>query len=331
MKFKKITSWLLASILMMASAFTCMPLAEDTSQTTSQTGTQSATLSYDQDSSFTVTIPKTIALGSAKSATYSVNVKGDINGNDVITVIPDNSIVMKDSKGKSDVSATISQEKNKFTQPEIINNGNTTTGNVAAPDLTAGDWTGTLNFAINLKQQEQSTGQGLTLYDADGKLLAVAEESGFSTTLNGYDKEKFPTATKAVISNGVLSIGHSAFYNNTNLTSIVLPDSLTSIGDYAFNGCSGLTSIILSDNLTSIGDSAFMDCYELTSITLPDKISSIGYGAFMNCTNLREVTYQGYTYTSSYDLILNLISNGVSVVRIENQDTTFANTKFYVY
>ena len=55
----------------------------------------------------------------------------------------------------------------------------------------------------------------------------------------------------------VTSIGGSAFYNCTGLTSIEIPSSVTSIGNYAFDGCSGLTSVTIGNSVTSIGIGAF--------------------------------------------------------------------------
>ena len=128
-------------------------IKDNTVQTTSQLGIKSATINYFQDSSFTVTVPKSIVLDSSKTTTYNINVKGDINGNETIIVQPDTNIVMSDANGKPDVLATVAQEKTDFTVSDVMANsgeGTSTTGNISA-DLTAGNWSGVLNFTISIK------------------------------------------------------------------------------------------------------------------------------------------------------------------------------------
>lgn len=58
--------------------------------------------------------------------------------------------------------------------------------------------------------------------------------------------------------NSVTSIGMSAFFRCSALTSVTIPDSVTSIGSSAFFECSGLTSVIIGNSVTTIGDYAFV-------------------------------------------------------------------------
>ena len=77
-----------------------------------------------------------------------------------------------------------------------------------------------------------------------------------------------------------------AFYENTNITSVVIPNCVTSIGNFAFYNCYDLTSITIPESVTSIGGYAFYDCDSLTSITIPDSVTSIGNFAFSYCDKL---------------------------------------------
>ena len=142
-------------------------------------------------------------------------------------------------------------------------------------------------------------------------------------------RESFGDAQVTGNNNGILlcdrpltSIGDSAFYECSSLTSISLPAGVTSIGEGAFAECRSLTSITLPAGVTSIGPSAFNCCRSLTSITLPAGVTSIGPSAFYNCsilasitlpagvTSIGEMAFEGCRSLTSIDLPDNLTSIG---------------------
>ena len=59
----------------------------------------------------------------------------------------------------------------------------------------------------------------------------------------------------------------------------------------------------------------------LSSLKLPDSVKVIGADAFIYCRSLKTVTYKGTTYTSVFELVEALESNGVTV-----DETSFSDT-----
>ncbi len=85
----------------------------------------------------------------------------------------------------------------------------------------------------------------------------------------------------------VTSIGNSAFFGCSGLTSVNIGNLVTYIGNSAFSGCSGLSGeLTIPNSVTSIGDYTFRNCSRLTSLTIPNSVIYIGECTFSSCSGL---------------------------------------------
>lgn len=87
----------------------------------------------------------------------------------------------------------------------------------------------------------------------------------------------------------IVSIGHSAFQNHTELKSVVIPETVRVIDDYAFDNCSSLEKIVIPQNVTEIGYNAFARCTKLKEIAFPKSLEIIESCAFSGCEALEKI------------------------------------------
>lgn len=138
--------------------------SSDSGWTTEENSFEDIKVTYQQSSSYTVTIPKAITLGTNKQAVYSVKVAGNIDANQRVYVAPVDGIAggenldfyMSDLSGKKeDVVATVTQNKTYWNSENVANAYEETNNSISAPDLTAGTWEGTFQVEIRLETEKE--------------------------------------------------------------------------------------------------------------------------------------------------------------------------------
>ena len=123
-----------------------------------------------------------------------------------------------------------------------------------------------------------SNGYKYTVYNSEATITGY---TGGSTTLNipsylgGYK---------------VKSIGQSAFYKNSKITTLSIPNSVTEIGNNAFKNCVKLTTVSIGNSVDSMGYDVFSGCVLLNKVTIAYGTSVVGSYAFDGCTSLKSVT-----------------------------------------
>ncbi len=83
------------------------------------------------------------------------------------------------------------------------------------------------------------------------------------------------------IPNGITEIADSAFYYDSEISSVTIPGSVKRIGESAFEGCENLEKVIIEDGVTQIGDLAFAyGKVREKDVSIPDSVTEMGEGVF---------------------------------------------------
>lgn len=134
-------------------------------------------------------------------------------------------------------------------------------------------------FGDNLTWRYTPSDNTLTVEGQGGMASRLLWEFNYFGTKTPWEARGLSDKIRrAVIAEGVTSIGSASFQYCRALQQVQLPDSLQAIGDCAFQG-TALTEICIPKNVEVIGDSAFADCANLVSVVI-DSRSTMEIGAF---------------------------------------------------
>ena len=133
---------------------------------------------------------------------------------------------------------------------------------------------------------------------------AAASDADFSMRDYGNSAEDIPwlhsagTLERVVLSDGVASVGASAFSGFINVRTVSFPESLVNIGSEAFSSCVALSTLSLPESIRTLGFQAFADCRGLRRIDIPTGIEDVGLAAFAwigSANDPAHVWYRGTT------------------------------------
>ena len=114
------------------------------------------------------------------------------------------------------------------------------------------------------------------------------------------------------ISSTVTAIGEGAFRDCKNLAYVVIPNSVQKLGARAFAGCKALGSVKVNIACSEIEKEAFKGCSSLSCLNIPESVKIIGKDAFAGCSYLNIIEslpeYISTQSSSFYGLSAALVS-----------------------
>ena len=234
---------------------------EDTNVWQNGSITEETRITVSKASEFEITIPKEIVLnGNTSSADYIINAKGDIAGDQILTIVPDSTFKMSEAGGKADITANITQPNTYYKYQDLLNDGTNYIGHIET-SLTAGQWSGSFYFNINFSEIEPS--ETMIVYTTvDNNIQqsatynSIAELKSFTVGNENLKTVSLVNTTQTMTTMSVMSISEENKQNT-------LPSDLSGL----FKGCINLEIVNLTgfsiDKNTDVTE-MFANCDKLT-------------------------------------------------------------------
>ena len=174
---------------------------------------------------------------------------------------------------------------------------------------------------------------GIGTCDDFEHLIIPSTYKGLPVTGIGDRAFEYKILEKVTLSEGIKTVGDSAFSQCTDLEQIYLPEGLVSIGNTAFLNCRELRRVLIPNSVTNMGAGVFMDCTSLSDITLSGSMTQLSRSMFAYCQALKSITIpQGITlieeHAFAYCHYLKSVTVPSSLKKIEEdafEDTPIVN------
>lgn len=283
--------------------------------------TQQSTVSADVESTFTVSVPKTIELSTGDNysalAEYITYAQGDTEGGTSIYINPEQVFKLTERVSGEQIVCKVLQTKSEWCIEDLLQiNAIEGKGYITTDGLSPGVYYGTFYFNIEKNDSmKKDIAPGLysdsnytTLVYSWDELISTGLITVVDGAITASDVSNIEGYLK--IDNSVTSIGAQAFLDAHKLYGVKMSDNTVSVDTAAFCYCSELSDVVLNEGLSSIGNTAFARTKiseiilpnslqtigtqtffdtDLVSVIIPSNVSSIGFGAFSMCENLESI------------------------------------------
>ncbi len=211
MKIRK--NKLIAVVVALTMCFSVMPTAAHATQDVTESGTYPVSVTIENYSDFSVRIPKKITM-TPPEGSYTVYADCSYFAEgDTLKIVPDSSFELTCDSGGT-VTATISQDTQEITET----GSHEITGTITTGSLSAGTWTGSFNFEIEVSNlisfticYENSSADGwineMRTYQAEKGM------TGEQWVNSKYNSDGFRVKTSGLVTNP--AGGPSSLYSDT--------------------------------------------------------------------------------------------------------------------